>query len=288
MSLSLGSINGDRYISDAKRMLVDFLRYYLEADHVATFTKWVTVDLPCGVIVYASDPNVQPAAAWNAPHVSLALQGDVVDSTLANSGERQHDAEWHRVNFEVTCETDEATGGRLLCDDLAAAAQKCFVDHRNDLTAAGLNVLSREGALADTDNEIRVWRNKLQVKCDVLVMGRVLRTVEVPLGTWTFSAMGQGDFAHGLDLQTPHVLRAKLLTGTGYQPTTLTVHALNQAGVDSTLMGTIPGSRSSGTYIALAPANPGDEFTSVTSITVSPSSGLPGETFEIVNIPQEA
>ena len=142
--------------------------------------------------------------------------------------------------------------------------------------------------MAETDSDIRVWRNKVQAQGDLLVLGRIARTVEVPLGAWLFSAPGQGSFTDGLTLTTPHVLCLKLLTGTGTKPTAITVHGTNQEEDPATLTGVIPGTRGAGTYITLTPANSGDEFTNVTSIVVTQDSGLPGEAFQVVNIPEES
>ena len=37
MALTLGTVDTTRYITDAKRVLVEWLTYYLALDHAATF-----------------------------------------------------------------------------------------------------------------------------------------------------------------------------------------------------------------------------------------------------------
>lgn len=279
--LELTPINQNRYLGDSKGLVVEFLRHYLQADHGDRFAHCKGVD------VYSEHPNLPEGEELQRPLVIVAVAGDELARTLMNSHETQHWGEHHELRFSITCHTDSATGGAITCDDLQSAVNKCLADHGVDLETAGLTPLSRSGGAGEFSPEAGLYSVEVVFTADVDVMGKALRTIELELGRWTFTAIGRGVYADGHTLTTPHRLRIKCLTGTGIRQTQVTVYGVNQAGQSTTLVGVIPPTRSAGTYIALTPAQVGDTFTNVTQIAVSETSGLAGESFAVVNIPVE-
>lgn len=274
------AIDSSRYIEDAKALLVEFLDYYLRTDHSALFARHDGVDV-------MSDAAGLPPDGLRRPRVVVSLQGEEIDMTLFNAATRQHNGEHHRMTFSIVCETSDDLGGSVDSGNLCSAVQLAFARHSADLEAAGMVLLSRSADPAEQATELGLYANTVKVEANVDVTGEAVRTLELELGRFTVSAIGQGEYADGAELDTPHVLRLKLLTGTGSKAFEVTVTALNQAGEARSLTGTIPINRGAGTYIDLTPDHQGDTFTDVTNIAITGTSGLPGEAFAVYNVPLE-
>ena len=274
-------IDSTRYLSDCKRLLVEFLEYWLEVDHGQLFVHVGGVDV-------MSDPyGTAVSEPWVRPRVVIDTAGDEVDMTLFNSSYSQHNGEHHRLSFALSCAALEAHGGGILCDDLAGAVNRCFASHGGDLEAAGMLVIKRNDDAPSLDSALGLSVNTVKLLTSVDVWGEAVRTLELEMGRFTLTATGQGTYSDGLELETDHTLRLKLLTGIGFYAIDVTVTARNLAGVTSTLTATIPKTRSAGTLIALAPTVTGAKFSDVTDIAVDGTSGLPGEAFAVVNIPED-
>jgi len=282
MALDLGTLDATRYLTDATRMVVEFLDYYLNLDHVAL---WVNVGET--VDVYARDPSIPPRKVLTQPEVTVADASDRVVATILNSATKQHYGEHHEISWEITCSTDGDTGGRVTVTDLAGAVQKCFADHESDMVNAGIAIIDRIGARDETDPESGLSRKVCVVRTDVTVFGEAVQTLELELGRFTFSGEGTGTFADGEELDLDHTLRLKCITGISLNPINATVTAKNLAGGSGTLTGIIPGATTVGTYVALTPSVPGAQFCDVTNIAVGIGSGKTGEIFAVVNIPED-
>jgi len=279
--MTFTSIDSTRYVSDCKRLLQEFLVYHIAADHAAKFSRFGGVD------VYTSDAELPPVVGLDKPRIIISLAEDNVDMTVFGSTYYQHMGEHHRMRIDIDGWTGKKCGGRVTCDDLSAAVQRTLASHATELETAGMLMISKSGSRELTAQEGESFGFTVTAEMDVDVMGDILRTIEVEMGRWTFSGQGQGTFTDGSEIPVSAVLRIKLITGTGSNTSEVTVYGTNQDGDASTLTATIPTSRSAGTYVSLTPATAEDTFTDVTNVTVGQNSGLPGEVFTIVNVPEE-
>lgn len=270
-----------RYQNDSRRALSQFLKHYLAADHAALFRRWN------GVGLMFEYPALAPEESLDQPRVVIAEPRDEVQRTFMTSSQTQHYGEWHQLEFEVFVLTDGETGSTITGSDLAGAIELILADHSGELEAIGLNLMEKTSEPGTTNPDTGLLEKVVRVKFDLQVMGAAIRTLELEVGRWQFTATGQGAFAAGLTLDVAHKLRVQLLTGTGTNATALTITALNEAGQARSLTAMIPPTRSAGTMVSVVDEDASDEYTSVTNIAVTPGSGLPGEAFAVKNIPKE-
>jgi hypothetical protein len=279
--VDLTVIDRSRYLNDVRRALQQFLRYYLTADHASLFARWHRVE------VTFTYPELPPEGRLKAPRIVIEEPRDDVDKTFAASGQALHYGEWHSLTLELRIVTDENTGGTLTGTDLAGAIALTLADHASDLETIGICLQSCVSEPGTANPATGLNEKTVLVVLELQVVGQAMRTLELELGRWTFTATGAGTFVAGLTLTTPQKLRLLLRTGTGTNASAVSVAALNQDGVSRHLSGLIPATRSGGTYVALVDEDPADSYSQVTSISVTPGSGLPGECFAVNNIPEE-
>lgn len=279
--MDLTPITRGRYANGARRALSEFLKHYLALDHASLTAKWRGVDL------LFEFPELAPEEKLKRPRIVIEEPRDEVQRTFVSSGQTQHYGEWHNLSFELYVLTDAHTGGTITSTDLAGAIELSLADHAGDLEELGLNLLNKVSEPGTHNPDTGLFEKVVRVDFDLQVRGQAFRTLEVELARFTFNATGQGTFVDNLTLERAQKLRLLLLKGTGTNASAVTVTATNEAGLARRLTGFIPPTRSGGTYVAVVDEDPEDKYTDVTGIAVSSGSGLPGETFTVVNIPEE-
>ncbi len=287
MSFSPDVISQDRYMTDLKATIVEWLVYHLhDGDGSEGFAdKWARIG--GGIDVSAGNPAIPTEDEELAkPRIGVDDTSDEINNTqmVSSSGQFLTDGSFHTITLRVGIICDENTGGQITADDLASAVGVCFDKYRWELEPAGIAML-RFRATPEGESGDGLYEKVCEIVCDVQVRGSNLRTIVLEMARLTMTARDTGNYTDGHEIDTASDLRMKCITGFRVLDVEVTVYAKNQDGEATTLTGTIPNGASAGTLVELAPAETGDTFTDVTSIEVA--GGLAGEIFVIENVPQE-
>lgn len=287
MSFSPDTVSQDRYMTDVKATIVEWLVYHLhDGDGNEGFAeKWARIG--GGVDISAGSPAVPPEdEELDKPRIGVDDSSDEINNTKMNSacGQFLTDGSFHTITLRITALCDENTGGQITADDLTSAIGVCFDKYRWELEPAGIAML-RFRATPEGESGDGLYEKVTEIVCDVQVRGSNLQTIVLEMARFTMTALSTGTYTDGHELDTASELRIKCITGFRVLDVEVTAYAKNQDGDASTLTGSIPNGASAGTLVELTPADSGDTFTDVTSIEAT--GGLAGEIFVIENIPQE-
>lgn len=160
--MTFTSINKSRYIPDSKALLVEFLRYYIVADHVA-----ILAHVGNQVHVYQDHPLPPEGENLTRPLVLVEFTGDNVVSTVFAVAGVSYAGEHHEMQFDITVYTDNATGAGTTRDDLVAAINQCLVKHGSELAAAGLTILDKSTETPGYEDEFFTGTVKITGDVDI-------------------------------------------------------------------------------------------------------------------------
>lgn len=281
-----------RYMTDLKTLVVSWLEYHFgDGDGAegleALFAEWHGVDISAEYPALSVPEDEEGNRQFlRKPRLVVGHSGERVDNTKYTSTDGQFltGGSYHTITITLTAICDEKTGGQMTADDLMSAVGICYDRYRSEVEPVGVNLLKLQESRAEVTGDGTI-RNYTEILSDVQVRGSNLQTVVLTLGSFTLTAEGVGTYADGHEIDTASALRIRCTTGFRVIDTVVTVNAKNQAGVATTLTGTIPMGTSAGTLVALVPATVSDTFKDVTNISVT--GGVAGEAFLVENIPQE-
>jgi len=287
MALSLTAVDQARYITDTKRAIVEFLRYYLNDDDsetgLAYAARWAK--LTGGAVrveTTRSERKAEPQGL-DMPTVFLRKDSERVVYAAMDSGQYQYNGEWHEMDFKLEVVTDGDTGRGIAADDISSAIGKIFAEHRKDLNVAGVRVVEIGGGSEDDSPGDGFFLNIHDLEVEVVLFGDIKTSLLVELAGCTVTARDVLTFVPGDALTLAHDLRIECLSGIGPASTAVTIYATNQDSIARTLTGTIPGARPQGTQVTLDEEVTGDEYLTVTSVGIV--GGTAGDHWRITNIP---
>jgi len=279
-------LNQHRYVTDAKRILIAWLKHHLNDPDGPYRAQWRRLGAgEVAVCTARALPALRPGDQFPSPFLVLSRSGEESKLTTLNIAQYNRYGQIQRMQFGLSALTDGNTGREIACDDLSSAVGKVIAEHRQELVPLGLQITSFTGASEVGGVQDDRYENSCQLEVEVLLTGATKSTVECELARFVITRPGNGDFFAGTTLELAHDLCLKTLAGTHPPAIEVTVYAKNQDGDPGTLTGTIPGAVAAGTRIDLVAAQEDDQFTQVTSIAIT--GGSAGDSFKVVNIPQQ-
>lgn len=289
MAFTSTAIEQGRYITDTKRLLIEFFDYYLNGTGSGCFgSSWANVK-GGRVAVQSTRTKLKmddgkgeddEDAGLKSPLLMLMKTNETTDYASVAAGQYVNWGEGHRMSFMLVAITDGATGRGITCDDISSAVGKILAEHRHELEQYGLRVDTVDDGMEEDDPPL--YANRHGLHCEVLLYGPVLATLPLELADFTFTAPDTGDFLAGVELEVPQLLRLRMVTG-ATASADIEVYVENQDGDPKTLTGTIPANCTRETLISLVALVESDRYTKVTGIAVT--GGQAGTHFKVMNIP---
>lgn len=173
-TFSTDAIDQTRYRNEVRRVLVEWLRWYLDADFSELWAEWASSG-NSGVDVYGRDPGLKPGSTLARPLVVLGDGAeDLMQTVLDDGAGGTVPGTYSTITLSVECLTDVGTGRQITCDDLVGAMQQIAQGYYADLSDAGLTFLDfvpGETAREDVAGKT-FWHNTAQLRVDLAILGK--------------------------------------------------------------------------------------------------------------------
>ncbi len=162
------AISQTKYLSDARRLVRQWLVYYLAADYA---TLWAKVGN--GVDVYFDHPGTPPTQTLTKPRLVIAHAGEEQFQTVIPSASKKYWGSYCTLTLTLIATADDMTGGALTCDNLGSALQQIACGHYNTLEAAGVLLLEyKAGETAPVEDAANIYENRSTLTIDFPILGK--------------------------------------------------------------------------------------------------------------------
>lgn len=162
------AISQTKYLSDARRLVADWLKYYLVADYA---TAWAKVG--AGVDVCFDHPGTPPTQTLTKPRLVIAHAGEEQFQTVIPSGGKNYWGSYCTLTLTLIATADDMTGGTLTCDNLGSALTQIACGHYNTLETAGVTMLEYSaGETGPVEDAAGIYENRSTLKIDFPILGK--------------------------------------------------------------------------------------------------------------------